>query len=60
MKYNVVEVVLLNFDYLGFIFYDKSLRKFEGKILNIFFNIKKVGVFVNEEIDVLIEKVKIY
>lgn len=58
MKHNVAEVASLNPDYLGFIFYDKSPRNFEGKISNIPSNIKKVGVFVNEEIDVLIEKVK--
>lgn len=58
MKHNFAEVASLNPDYLGFIFYDKSPRNFEGKISNIPSNIKKVGVFVNEEIDVLIEKIK--
>ena len=55
MKHNVAEVATLLPDYLGFIFYDKSPRNFEGLIPKIPSAIKKVGVFVNEKIDCVIE-----
>ncbi|MEZ4777767.1 MAG: phosphoribosylanthranilate isomerase [Flavobacteriaceae bacterium] len=55
MKYKVKEVAALQPDYLGFIFYEKSLRNFEGKIPEIPSSIQKVGVFVNEEIEKVIE-----
>lgn len=58
MKHNIGEVVALQPDYLGFIFYEKSPRNFEGSIPNIPSTIKKVGIFVNEDIDVLLEKVR--
>jgi len=49
MKYeeNIKSVAALEPDYLGFIFYDKSKRNFEGQIPEITKDIKKVGVFVN-------------
>ncbi len=59
MKYNPVEVAKLQPDYLGFIFYDKSPRNFtDNKIPSLPTGIKKVGVFVNAEIDYIIEKLK--
>ena len=60
MKYNPLEVATLQPDYLGFIFYDKSPRHFEGVIPELSNNIKKVGVFVDADIDTVLEKVKRY
>lgn len=50
MKYNTQEVAALQPDYLGFIFYDKSPRDFQGAIPDIPDNIQKVGVFVDAAI----------
>ena len=49
MKYeeNIKAVAALGPDYLGFIFYDKSKRNFEGQLPEIDPKIKKTGVFVN-------------
>lgn len=49
MKYeeNIKSVATLGPDYLGFIFYGKSKRNFEGYIPDLDRAIKKVGVFVN-------------
>ncbi len=60
MKHNVSEVADLHPDFLGFIFYRQSPRNFTGTIPNIPDEIQKVGVFVNEEIDVLIELSRAY
>ncbi len=57
---NILEVSQLLPDYLGFIFYEKSLRNFEGEIPEIPNSIKKVGVFVNETEDTIISKIKKY
>lgn len=60
MKYqdNIEQVAALQPDYLGFIFYEKSARCFDGEnIPELPKNIKKVGVFVDEAIDVVIEKI---
>ncbi len=56
---NMTQVAALQPDYLGFIFYDKSARFFEGVIPELSENIKKVGVFVDAEIDEIIEKVNV-
>ena len=51
MKHNIAEVAALHPDYLGFIFYDKSPRFYDGEeIPSLPQGIKKVGVFVDEEI----------
>ena len=60
MKYNPVEVAALQPDYLGFIFYEDSPRNFEGDIPELPKKIKKVGVFVDEEMDTILEKVELY
>ncbi len=62
MKYqeNMQAVAELQPDYLGFIFYEKSPRKFDGDILRLPAEIKKTGVFVDVSIDFVIEKVKKY
>ena len=60
MKHNIAEVAVLQPDYLGFIFYDKSPRYFDGDIPSLPSGIKKVGVFVDEKISKIIELCKKY
>ena len=62
MKYedNIIEVAGMQPDYLGLIFYDRSPRFVDGSIPEIPKNIKKVGVFVNAEIGLILEKVVQY
>ncbi|MBU3821142.1 phosphoribosylanthranilate isomerase [Flavobacteriaceae bacterium XHP0103] len=63
MKYpdNIEQVASLQPDYLGFIFYEKSKRYFvENNIPKLPNTIKKVGVFVDADIDMVIEKITIY
>lgn len=62
MKYpeNILEVAALQPDYLGFIFYEKSKRNFEGIIPEIPKSIKKVGVFVNEMIEIVVSLIEEY
>ena len=62
MKYqdNITEVASLQPDYLGFIFYEKSTRYFNGTIPEIPETIKKVGVFVNATLEEIIEKINKY
>ncbi|MBC7495394.1 MAG: phosphoribosylanthranilate isomerase [Flavobacterium sp.] len=62
MKYaaNIEEVSALLPDYLGFIFYEKSSRFFDGEMPNIPKSIKKVGVFVNETETNIIKKINQY
>lgn len=55
---NILAVAALNPDYLGFIFYERSPRNFSGEIPDIDASIKKTGVFVDEEIHFVLEKVK--
>jgi phosphoribosylanthranilate isomerase len=60
MKYleNIQEVAALQPDYLGFIFYDKSKRNFNGIIPVLPESIKKTGVFVNATIIFVIDKIQ--
>ncbi|RCS26740.1 phosphoribosylanthranilate isomerase [Polaribacter sp. WD7] len=62
MKYieNMQQVAALEPDYLGFIFYEKSKRNFEGIIPDLPEGIKKVGVFVNEIPEILVSIVEEY
>ena len=62
MKYveNIQQVAELNPDYLGFIFYEKSKRNFEGIIPEFSNSIKKTGVFVNEYIEIVISLIEEY
>lgn len=55
---NIEELISLDIDFMGLIFYQKSKRFIDTKIPKN--NIKKVGVFVNEKIDIIKEKVKSY
>lgn len=59
MKYpeNIKEVAALLPDYLGFIFWEKSARNFDGVIPKLPHSIKKTGVFVNETIENVLEKI---
>jgi len=62
MKYieNIQDVAALQPNYLGFIFYEKSKRNFEGIIPELPKSIKKTGVFVNEYPEILISLVEEY
>ena len=62
MKYqdNMAQVATLQPDYLGFIFYDKSARNFDTTIPQISESIKKTGVFVNEDLNSVIEKINTF
>jgi phosphoribosylanthranilate isomerase len=62
MKYveNIQQVGALRPDYLGFIFYEKSKRNFEGIIPELPSSIKKTGVFVNEILAIVISMVEEY
>ncbi len=59
MKYpeNILEVANLQPDYLGFIFWEKSARFFDGVMPTLPSCIKKTGVFVNETIENIIAKI---
>ena len=62
MKYpeNILEVSQLLPDFLGFIFWEKSSRYFDGEIPEIHKSIKKVGVFVNATLEEIISKIEKY
>lgn len=55
---NISEVATLQPDYMGFIFYEKTPRFFDGKIPEISSEIIKTGVFVDASVDFVSEKVK--
>lgn len=55
---NIQEIAALKPDYLGFIFWDQSIRKMDFETLpKIPLNIKKVGVFVDESIHEIFSKI---
>ncbi|MGO4770225.1 phosphoribosylanthranilate isomerase [Flavobacterium sp. W22_SRS_FK3] len=54
---NILEVGTLLPDYMGFIFWEKSARYFNGEIPELIKTIKKTGVFVNESVGNIIEKI---
>ncbi|MDZ4330304.1 MAG: phosphoribosylanthranilate isomerase, partial [Flavobacterium sp.] len=62
MKYpdNILEVGSLLPDYMGFIFWEKSARYFDGVIPGLPKSIKKVGVFVNATQEEILEKIVKY
>ncbi|MBF4465459.1 phosphoribosylanthranilate isomerase [Flavobacterium sp. LC2016-12] len=62
MKYpeNILEVGTLLPDYMGFIFWEKSARYFNGEIPELIETVKKVGVFVNQSQKEILEKVQKY
>ena len=54
---NFKEIVAIEPDYVGFIFYPKSKRFVKDEsIFEVFPNAEKVGVFVNESIENILEK----
>lgn len=55
---NILEISQLQPEFLGFIFYDKSPRNFEGEIPELPKEIKKVGVFVNASSEEILQKIK--
>ena len=60
---NIKDLTALNPDFIGFIFYEKSPRYCANELDNLDFipkNIKKIGVFVNENIDKILEFAKKY
>lgn len=62
MKYfeNIQEIGALAPDYMGFIFYKKSKRYFDGILPKLPKTIQKVGVFVNASFDEILEKTQAY
>ena len=60
MKYqeNMEAVATLQPDYLGFIFYDKSSRFFDGEIPQLPYSIKKTGVFVDADLETVLQAIK--
>ena len=63
MKYseNIQEIATLKPDYLGFIFWDKSSRKFDlYELPKLDSNIKKVGVFVDASLEEIQNKIKTF
>jgi len=59
MKYrdNILSVASLQPDYLGFIFYQRSKRHFDGVLPELEPTIKKTGVFVNEELGTITDTI---
>lgn len=56
---NIKALAELDIDYMGFIFYEKSPR-FAEAALQVTDSIQKVGVFVNENINSILQKVQIF
>jgi len=58
---NILAVADLSIDLMGFIFYEKSPRYIDHtNVLPSTPKIKRVGVFVNSDIDFILEKIKTY
>lgn len=57
---NIDQVVDLNPDYLGLIFYDRSPRFVDNEIQKLDAEVKKTGVFVNASIEEISEKILKY
>ena len=59
MKYknNILEISNLKPDLMGFIFWPESPRYFDYNIINIPREIAKVGVFVNQSFEFILEKI---
>ncbi|WP_461305041.1 phosphoribosylanthranilate isomerase [Aureisphaera sp.] len=60
MKHNTAQVAELQPDYLGFIFYEKSPRNYVNDSIINTVNTKRVGVFVDASLDVILQKVDQY
>ena len=57
MHHNVAAVAEINPDYLGFIFYGKSARNFTLDSIDTPNSIKRVGVFVDEAYETILERI---
>lgn len=57
LENNISEISKLNPDFMGFIFWPKSKRFFNEKSIRISNKINKVGVFVNQDYDFIIDKI---
>jgi len=57
---NISELAKLQPDYMGFIFYEKTARYFQGEIPEIPSEVKKTGVFVDADIDYILKKIRKY
>ena len=57
---NILEVGALLPDFMGFIFWEKSSRYFDGEIPMLPKSIKKVGVFVDESFEIIVSKIEKY
>jgi len=57
---NILEVSTLQPDFMGFIFWEKSSRYFDGAIPMLPKSIKKVGVFVDESLEIIVSKIEKY
>ena len=57
---NIREIESLEPDFMGFIFYKKSKRFFNESKLILNDNINRVGVFVNQEVNEVIDIIKKY
>lgn len=55
---NIQDVARLKPDYLGFIFFEKSSRNFEGTIPELDKSIVKTGVFVNASLEFIQTKIQ--
>ena len=55
---NIKEVAKLLRDFMGFIFWPKTKRFFSEKEISIPNHVKKVGVFVNQDLDLIKKNVK--
>ena len=60
MKHNTLEVAALQPDYLGFIFYEKSPRDHSEALPEIPSEIKKVGVFVDASVEMILNRIEKY
>ncbi len=60
MKDNIGEVAELQPDYLGFIFWKPSKRFFDGSIPELDKTISRVGVFVDANIDEILDRTKTF
>ena len=57
---NIQEIESLKPDFMGFIFWDKSVRYYDKTSISISSEINRVGVFVNEKIEEVLKKIKQY
>jgi len=57
---NILDVAEINPGYMGFIFYEKSPRYFNGSLPDLPSDIKKIGVFVNANFNFIANKVEQY